>query len=74
MTAATVTSVVLASALANAITNLALQSPVQPPDAIHSRSMAGQNDCGTTPGMACAGMPRIEHQGSRCTLPPDRDA
>lgn len=74
MTIGTVTSVVLASALASAVANVALQSPVQTPDATHGRSMAGQNDCGTTPGMACAGLPRVEHQGSRCALPPDRDA
>jgi uncharacterized membrane protein len=74
MTVATVTSVVLASALASAIANVVLQAPVHPPDATHSPSMAGQNDCGTTPGMACAGLPRVEHQGSRCTVPPDRDA
>lgn len=74
MTVGTVTSVVLASALASAIANVALQSPVQPPDGTYGAPVAGQNDCGTTPGMACAGLPRIEHQGSRCTLPPDRDA
>ena len=74
MTVAAVTSVVLASALASAIANVALQSPVRPLDATSGRSMAGQNDCGATPGMACAGLPRVEHQGSRCTLPPDRDA
>jgi uncharacterized membrane protein len=73
MTAGTVTSVVLASALASAIANLALQPAVQQPDATSGGSMAGQGDCGTTPGMACAGLPRVEHRGSRCTLPPDRD-
>lgn len=73
MTVSTVTSVVLASALASALANVVLQSPALHPDAAHGPSVAGQTDCGTTPGMACAGLPRVEHQGSRCSLPPDRD-
>jgi hypothetical protein len=73
MTVGTVTSVMLASALASAIANVALQLPVQPPDATRGPPVAGESDCGTTPGIACAGLPRTEHRGSRCTLPPDRD-
>ena len=73
MTVGTVTSVILASALASAIANLALQPPVQLPDGTLGSSLAGQGNCGTTPGMACAGLPRIEHQGSRCSLPPDHE-
>ena len=73
MTMGTATSVILASALASAIANLALQPPVQFSDGTHGPAVAGQPDCGTAPGMACAGMPRAEHQGSRCSLPPDHD-
>jgi uncharacterized membrane protein len=76
MTAGTVTSVILASALASAIANLASHAPVQFPDGTHGPrgpSLAGPGDCGTTPGMACAGLPRSEHQGSRCSLPPDHE-
>jgi uncharacterized membrane protein len=73
MTVGTATSVILASALASAIANLTLYPPVQFLDGTRERSMAGQSDCGTTPGMACAGLPRAEHQGSRCSLPPDHD-
>lgn len=73
MTAGTVTSVILASALASAIANLALQPPVQFPDGTQGPLVAGQNDCSTTPGMACAGMLQVEHQGSRCSLPPDHE-
>ncbi|MBX9778536.1 MAG: hypothetical protein K2Y71_29535 [Xanthobacteraceae bacterium] len=73
MTAGTVSSVILASALASAITNLALQPAVPFQRGTHRPPLAGQGDCGTTPGMACAGLPRVEQQGSRCSLPPDHE-
>lgn len=73
MTAATVTSVILASALASAIANLTLRPPAQTPDGTHAPSLAGQGDCGSASGMACAAMPQVEHQGGRCSLPPDHD-
>lgn len=73
MTIGTVTSVVLASALAGAIANMTVRPPAQAPDGNFGTPMAGQSDCGTLPGMACAGLPRVEHRGSRCMLPADRD-
>jgi uncharacterized membrane protein len=73
MTVGTAPSVILASALASAIANLSFQPPVPFADGTNGPALAGQSDCGTTPGMACAGLPRAEHQGSRCSLPPDHD-
>ena len=68
MSIGTVTSVLLATALTVAIANVGqrLQSHF-------SQIVTGQNDCDSNPGAACAATPRPEFQGSRCSLPPDRD-
>lgn len=76
MTPGTVTSVVLASALATAITHAALRSPAPTTElslgAPLGASAVKQDGCNAATG-ACAGLLQVAAQPTRCSLPADRE-
>ena len=76
MTPGTITSVVLASALATAITHATLRSPARstdlPQGAQGSASTARQDGCDIATG-ECPGTIQVAYQPTRCSLPADRE-
>ena len=76
MTPGTVTSVVLASAMATAITHATLQSPARSTDlSLGARGVAStarQDRCDPSTG-TCPGPIQVAYQPTRCSLPADHE-
>ncbi|MFG5380750.1 MULTISPECIES: DUF2282 domain-containing protein [unclassified Yoonia] len=64
-------SLVLASAVATALTGLATTSAAAGDVKCYGVSLAGENDCAAGPGTTCAGTSTIDYQGNAWTLVPE---
>ena len=64
-------SLVLASAVATALTGLATTSAAAGDVKCYGVSLAGQNDCAAGPGTTCAGTSTVDYQGNAWTLVPE---
>ncbi len=74
MSKTTVTSAVLASAIAAALSTTATApANAQAKEKCFGISLAGQNDCAAGPGTTCAGTSTVDYQGNAWTLVPQGD-
>lgn len=64
-------SVVVASAVATALTSLATQAAAAGDVKCFGVSLAGENDCAAGPGTTCAGTSTVDYQGNAWTLVPE---
>ena len=63
-------SLVVASAVATALTSLAGVAAAQENEKCFGVSLAGQNDCAAGEGTTCAGTSTVDYQGNAWTLVP----
>ncbi len=63
-------SLVLASAVATALTGLTTTATAQAQEKCYGISLAGENDCAAGPGTTCAGTSSVDYQGNAWTLVP----
>lgn len=63
-------SLVLASAVATALTGLTTTASAQANEKCFGISLAGENDCAAGPGTTCAGTSTVDYQGNAWTLVP----
>ena len=63
-------SLVLAGALATALSGLAGMAAAQENEKCFGVSLAGQNDCAAGEGTTCAGTSKVDYQGNAWTLVP----
>lgn len=69
----TATGLVVASAMAAAISTAASVAPAHAEGAMekcYGVSVAGKNDCAAGPGTTCAGTSKVDYQGNAWTLVP----
>ena len=64
-------SLVLASAVATALTGVATTSAAAGDVKCYGVSLAGENDCAAGPGTTCAGTSTVDYQGNAWTLVPE---
>lgn len=64
-------SLVLASAMATALSGLAHTAQAQAQEKCFGVSLAGENDCAAGPGTTCAGTSTVDYQGNAWTLVPE---
>lgn len=63
-------SLVIAGALATALSGLAGMAQAQENEKCFGVSLAGQNDCAAGEGTTCAGTSKVDYQGNAWTLVP----
>ncbi|OUD09278.1 hypothetical protein BVC71_11315 [Marivivens niveibacter] len=63
-------SVVIASAVATALTGIAHQAAAQEMEKCYGVALAGENDCAAGPGTTCAGTSTVDYQGNAWSLVP----
>ncbi|WP_420859153.1 DUF2282 domain-containing protein [Marivivens marinus] len=63
-------TIVVASAVATAMTALAHTAAAQENEKCYGVSLAGENDCAAGPGTTCAGTSTVDYQGNAWTLVP----
>ena len=61
---------IVASALATALSGLAATATAQEMEKCYGVSLAGENDCAAGPGTTCAGTSTVDYQGNAWTLVP----
>lgn len=66
----TTKTIVVASAMATAVTALAHSAAAQENEKCYGVSLAGENDCAAGPGTTCAGTSTVDYQGNAWTLVP----
>ncbi|MCZ4272894.1 DUF2282 domain-containing protein [Maritalea porphyrae] len=70
----TATGLIVASAMAAAISTAASVAPVHADEMAMEKcygvSVAGKNDCAAGPGTTCAGTSKVDYQGNAWTLVP----
>lgn len=66
----TTKTIVVASAMATAVTALAHSAAAQENEKCYGVSLAGENDCAAGPGTTCAGTSSVDYQGNAWTLVP----
>ncbi|WP_037310161.1 DUF2282 domain-containing protein [Ruegeria halocynthiae] len=64
----TAKSLVIASAVAAAVSGAATTATAQAKEKCYGVSLAGQNDCAAGPGTTCAGTSTVDYQGNAWTL------
>ena len=64
----TAKTLVIASAVAAAISGAATTASAQAKEKCYGVSLAGQNDCAAGPGTTCAGTSTVDYQGNAWTL------
>lgn len=64
-------SLVLASAVATALTGLTSTASAAGDVKCYGISLAGENDCAAGPGTTCAGTSTVDYQGNAWTLVPE---
>ncbi|MEX0317019.1 MULTISPECIES: DUF2282 domain-containing protein [unclassified Ruegeria] len=64
----TAKTLVIASAVAAAMTGAATTASAQAKEKCYGVSLAGQNDCAAGPGTTCAGTSTVDYQGNAWTL------
>ncbi|RYG89314.1 DUF2282 domain-containing protein [Loktanella sp. IMCC34160] len=63
-------TIVVASAVATAMTALAHAAAAEENEKCYGVSLAGENDCAAGPGTTCAGTSTVDYQGNAWTLVP----
>ncbi len=64
----TAKTLVIASAVAAAVSGAATTATAQAKEKCYGVSLAGQNDCAAGPGTTCAGTSTVDYQGNAWTL------
>ncbi|WP_171098257.1 MULTISPECIES: DUF2282 domain-containing protein [unclassified Ruegeria] len=64
----TAKSLVIATAVAAAVSGVATTASAQAKEKCYGISLAGQNDCAAGPGTTCAGTSTVDYQGNAWTL------
>ncbi|WP_299986415.1 DUF2282 domain-containing protein [uncultured Ruegeria sp.] len=64
----TAKTLVIASAVAAAVSSAATTATAQAKEKCYGVSLAGQNDCAAGPGTTCAGTSTVDYQGNAWTL------
>ncbi|NOC44209.1 MULTISPECIES: DUF2282 domain-containing protein [unclassified Ruegeria] len=64
----TAKSLVIATAVAAAVSGAATTASAQAKEKCYGVSLAGQNDCAAGPGTTCAGTSTVDYQGNAWTL------
>ncbi|NOD62878.1 MULTISPECIES: DUF2282 domain-containing protein [unclassified Ruegeria] len=64
----TAKSLVIATAVAAAVSGAATTATAQAKEKCYGVSLAGQNDCAAGPGTTCAGTSTVDYQGNAWTL------
>lgn len=64
-------TLVLASAVATAVTGLTATTAAAADVKCYGVSLAGENDCAAGPGTTCAGTSTVDYQGNAWTLVPE---
>ncbi len=64
----TAKTLVIASAVAAAVSGAATTASAQAKEKCYGVSLAGQNDCAAGPGTTCAGTSTVDYQGNAWTL------
>ncbi len=64
----TARSLVIASAVAAAVSGMATTASAQAKEKCYGISKAGENDCAAGPGTTCAGTSTVDYQGNAWTL------
>ena len=64
-------SLVIAGALATALSGLAGMASAQENEKCFGVALAGQNDCAAGEGTTCAGTSKVDYQGNAWTLVPE---
>lgn len=64
----TTKSLVIATAVAAAVSGAATTASAQAKEKCYGVSLAGQNDCAAGPGTTCAGTSTVDYQGNAWTL------
>ncbi|GAA6158473.1 MULTISPECIES: DUF2282 domain-containing protein [Ruegeria] len=64
----TAKSLVIATAVAAAVSGAATTATAQAKEKCYGVSLAGENDCAAGPGTTCAGTSTVDYQGNAWTL------